>query len=137
MVFDLTIVPIGRKLRAATHGNGIYERKLYSNPVSVQQIGSEVPQKLFLYQNYPNPFNPVTHIKYQIPAGDLNPEGKIFVSLNIYNVQGKLVQKLVNEMQSPGVYDLIFNAKNLPSGIYFYKLSTQKSDITRKMLILK
>lgn len=139
LVFDLTIVPLSRKLRAATHGNGIYERKLYSNPVFVQQTGNEIPKDFTLYQNYPNPFNPITHIKYQIPIvpKEVRTGEGIFVKLNIYDIQGKLVQKLVNEEQPPGIYEITFNAANLSSGVYFYTLSTKNFTSTRRMVLLK
>jgi photosystem II stability/assembly factor-like uncharacterized protein len=97
---------------------------------SVNPIGNIVPDKFSLSQNYPNPFNPNTVVSYQLPvAGN--------VSLIVYNVLGNEVQTLVNEKQSAGSYSVDFNAASLPSGIYFYKLVTEKFTETKKMILVK
>ncbi len=83
-----------------------------------------------LLQNYPNPFNPATTINYQIPEA-----GK--VTLKIYNILGKEIATLVNEIQSAGNYKVNFNASNLPSGVYFYKIDAGKFSNTRKMMLVK
>ena len=83
-----------------------------------------------LSQNYPNPFNPVTIIKYQIP--ELN-----FVTLKIYNVLGSEITTLVNEEKPVGNYELEFNATDLPSGVYLYKLQVGSFVETKKMILLK
>jgi hypothetical protein len=82
-----------------------------------------------LSQNYPNPFNPTTKISFSIPV-----QSKVM--LKIYDVLGKEVMTLVNDVKSAGSYELEFNASNLASGAYFYKISAgQFSDIKRMMLI--
>ena len=86
-----------------------------------------------LHQNSPNPFNPTTMITYELTSGGN-------VSLNVYSLTGKLVTQLINEFQSPGTYNVEFNANNFPdlsSGIYFYKLQTSYSSDIKKMILTK
>ncbi len=83
-----------------------------------------------LAQNYPNPFNPSTKINYSIPK-----EGKVV--LEIYDILGSKIKTLVNEFKSPGNYNIDFDARELASGIYFYKLSVNDFQNVRKMLLLK
>ena len=88
-----------------------------------------IPGKYSLSQNYPNPFNPVTQIKYDLPK-----QG--FVTLRIYDVLGREMTKLVNEVKTPGSYIVDFDGSNLSSGVYFYKLEVNSfSDVKRMMLI--
>jgi len=92
-----------------------------------------------LHQNYPNPFNPSTKIKYSIPAvsnGIVASSTKI-VTIKIYDILGKEVSELVNEEQSPGEYEIVFDAKNLSSGIYFARLITGNHSKTISMQLLK
>ncbi len=88
-----------------------------------------------LEQNYPNPFNPTTKIKYSIPDNEKSemPNVKIL----IYDILGKVISTLVNRYQNPGNYEIIFNANNLPSGIYFYKLQAGNFISTKKMILTK
>jgi hypothetical protein len=83
-----------------------------------------------LEQNYPNPFNPTTKISYQIPKDG-------FVNLSVYNMLGQKVGALVNEQQTAGLYSVVFNAGNLQSGVYAYKLQVGKFSSTNKMLLTK
>lgn len=83
-----------------------------------------------LLQNFPNPFNPVTVIQYDIPK-------ESFVTLKIYDVAGKEIKELVNEMQVTGSYKVSFNAVELPSGIYFYTLKAGDFTETKRMLLVK
>ncbi len=80
--------------------------------------------------NYPNPFNPTTNIQYQ-----LNREGP--VSLTVYNIAGQVVAKLVDKVQDKGKHSVSFDASNLSSGIYLYRLTTPVNVITNKMTVLK
>ncbi len=89
-----------------------------------------VPAKYELGQNYPNPFNPTTKIRYSLPK-----EG--YVSLKVFNILGSEVATLVSQNQKAGNYELEFNASNLPSGIYFYTLSSNNVTITKKMMLVK
>jgi subtilisin-like proprotein convertase family protein len=88
------------------------------------------PVKYDLSQNYPNPFNSSTRINYSIPKNSN-------VELKIYDMLGREVRTLVNEYQNAGNYMVMFNAGELASGVYFYKLSTDKFSETKKMLITK
>ena len=85
--------------------------------VGLKQISSSVPNEYKLYQNYPNPFNPMTNIKYQISKAG-------FVILKIYDILGRQISTLINEKQTPGSYNVTFDATSLSSGVYFYKLQT-------------
>jgi hypothetical protein len=83
-----------------------------------------------LYQNYPNPFNPETIIKFSIPKSQ-------YVTLSIYNLQGELIERLVDEVIPKGVHTFTYNAKNLPSGVYFYKINTENFSKTKKLLLVR
>ena len=98
--------------------------------VSVQNILSEMPLDFKLYQNYPNPFNPSTTINYLLPEGGN-------VTLKIYDILGQEVTTLVNKKQSAGKYKVKFDAGNLSSGIYFYRLIADNFWKTKKMILLK
>ncbi|MCX6166209.1 MAG: T9SS type A sorting domain-containing protein [Ignavibacteriae bacterium] len=135
LVFDLTVVNVSRKLRATTHGNGIWERKLIANPVAVQNNNSEIPKEYKLYQNYPNPFNPVTTIKFDIP--DLKGKSG-YLKLDVYDLLGKKISSLVNENLTTGSYSVNFDASRFATGAYVYRLSVNNEVIaTKKMLMIK
>ncbi len=91
----------------------------------IQNIISIIPDRFNLYQNYPNPFNPETRIKFDV-AGDLLHQrgftGIPFVSIRIFDITGREIQTLVNMKLSPGTYEVLFNGKDLSSGVYFYQL---------------
>jgi len=103
--------------------------------IGVNRISSEVPADFSLGQNYPNPFNPVTKIRYAIArAGD--------VKLIVYDALGRKVSELVNEKQSPGTYEVLFDALSvksgtLASGVYFYRLTAGDFSQTKKLLLIK
>lgn len=91
---------------------------------------SPIPVDFVLKQNYPNPFNPTTTIGFSIPQFS-------FVTLKVYNLLGQELVTLVNEQKSPGNYKVEWNANGLPSGMYFYRLTTKDFTQTKKMLLLK
>jgi hypothetical protein len=99
----------------------------YSEEVNVDV---EVPIEYALEQNYPNPFNPSTTIKYSIPEDG-------FVKLAVYNMLGEQVATLVNAQQKSGRYEINFNASNLASGIYLYRLEAQNYLSIKKMILIK
>ena len=90
----------------------------------------EIPNYYSLSQNYPNPFNPTTQIKYSVPKA-------VNVSLKIFDVLGKEVATLVNETKQPGFYTADFNASNLASGIYFYRIDAGEFSSVKKMMLVK
>ena len=104
--------------------NGAFE---YSKEVTavLQNIASYK-----LEQNYPNPFNPVTKISYTIPQ-------KAFVRLRVYDMLARQICELVNSDQEAGRYEALFDAANLPSGSYFYKLEAGKYVEVKKLLLVK
>ncbi len=83
-----------------------------------------------LEQNYPNPFNPSTKITYALPKDE-------YVKLAVYDILGNEIAVLIDQYQKPGIYTVDFKANNLASGIYFYKLTTSKINMTRKMMLIK
>lgn len=100
------------------------------DPIGIQQISNHLPEKFELLQNYPNPFNPVTNIQFSVPKGE-------FVKLIIYDALGKQIDLLVNSYLNPGIYNVDFNAANLNSGVYFYKISAGNFSQTKKMVLIK
>jgi len=103
-------------------------------PTSVEEENVTVLNRFMLFQNYPNPFNPTTTIEYNIPV---NIDGLVHVELNVFDVLGRKVETLVNEQQKSGNYKVVFNAKDLASGIYFYKISADKFTDTKKIILTK
>ncbi|MBM2841526.1 MAG: 5'-Nucleotidase domain protein, partial [Bacteroidetes bacterium] len=118
-------------LFAGTSVSGVWRRPLSQIVVGV---GSEnitnVPHKRSLDQNYPNPFNPSTKIQFQVPSS-------AFVELKVYDVLGREVATLLNEVLTPGSYEATFDASSLAGGVYFYRLTTSSFSATRKLLLLK
>jgi hypothetical protein len=88
------------------------------------------PSDYQLSQNYPNPFNPETKISFSIPATGL-------VSLKVFDILGKEVASLVNEVKTAGAHEVTFNASSLSSGTYFYRIETGNFVKTKKMMVLK
>ena len=91
---------------------------------------SDIPDQFTLEQNYPNPFNPSTNIRYQI-AEQSN------VELGVYNVMGQRVATLVNVTQTPGSYEVTWDASEMASGIYYYRLNAGGVEFTRQMTLIK
>ncbi len=121
----------------------IKEKDNISNQSDVQLYKTEIiePGNYVLSQNYPNPFNPVTTISYTIPETGS-------VTLKVYNIIGVEVAVLVDEYQAPGNYQVEFiagggstfsdrNSRNLPSGVYFYRLEAGNYSRTMKMNLMK
>ncbi len=106
--------------------------------INVKDQPNAIPAEFKLYQNYPNPFNPSTTITYTISVSEtLHATSQQLVQLKIYDILGGEVATLVNKKQTPGNYEVTFNAKNLPSGIYIYRLKAGGFNQTRKMILLR
>jgi hypothetical protein len=105
--------------------NGNFEYFELENEVAIG-----VPKKFELGQNYPNPFNPVTNINFDLPE-------KGFVSLKIYDVLGREVAVVVNEVKETGYYTVQFNAGRFPSGVYFYRLEANGKSLVKKLVVMK
>jgi hypothetical protein len=102
----------------------------YSIPTDLESPDEELPVRFELKQNYPNPFNPVTTISYQLAI-------KSDVNLSIYNILGQKVATLVSENQQPGEYSIRWDASQLSSGFYFYRIVAGDFVSAKKMLLLK
>ncbi len=100
---------------------------------------NNVPAQFKLYQNYPNPFNPVTKIKFSIPQTDSPLLGGArggLTTLKVYDILGNEAAILVNEQKEPGIYEVIFDASNLSSGVYYYRIIRGSYSETKKMILL-
>lgn len=117
-------------LYAGTSGSGVY-RSRTPLPTAIDNPDSErLPVAFSLEQNFPNPFNPATSIRYQL--AQQSP-----VKLQVYDALGRQVRLLVDDVQAPGVYTVVFDAGDFNSGTYFYRLSINSLRETRRMLLVK
>jgi len=93
--------------------------------------GQEIrPDTFGLSQNYPNPFNTTTIIRFALSK-------KCFVTLKVYDLSGRSIEMLVNEQRNPGIYDILWDANDLPSGIYLYRIKAGNHMETRKLILQK
>ncbi len=99
-------------------------------PLSIKSEDNFLPGGFILYQNYPNPFNPSTSIEFVIPQTGL-------VNLSVFNLLGEKVAELVNEIKESGNHSVTFDASNLSSGTYIYRLSVNGNIISKKMSLVK
>jgi photosystem II stability/assembly factor-like uncharacterized protein len=113
---------------------GDYETIIYTSDggtlVGSVTNGVNLPGEFSLSQNYPNPFNPETNIKYLITKSG-------FVSIKIFDILGEEIAVIVNEQKVPGTYEVNWNAKEYPSGIYFYRIESGDFAETKKMVLIK
>jgi len=108
-----------------------YNSDAIINDGSCLHIDSQIiPYNFELIQNYPNPFNPITTINFSVPYYSL-------ISVNIYDISGKLIETLTNNYYNFGLHQLYWDASNFPSGVYIYKLKTDNYLISKKMLLIK
>ncbi|MFZ1321916.1 MAG: T9SS type A sorting domain-containing protein [Ignavibacteria bacterium] len=128
-----SVLASGKAVHARIFGLGglLYNIRVDTSDI-ITSVNNEslVPNNYSLYQNYPNPFNPVTKIVYELPYSE-------FVLLKVFDILGKEIATLVNQKQDQGKYSVDFNAGNLPSGTYFYKIATEKYSQVRKMVLTK
>ena len=101
--------------------------------ISMVKEVEQTPIEYALFQNYPNPFNPTTEIRYQIPDSRFS----IHTTLKIYNILGQEVATLVDEVKGPGVYTVEWEAADMTSGIYFYRLTCGDFTTTKRMVLMK
>ncbi|MCO6473803.1 MAG: T9SS type A sorting domain-containing protein, partial [Melioribacteraceae bacterium] len=98
--------------------------------VGIKDSENIIPSEFVLSQNYPNPFNPSTVISYQLSENSK-------VSLKIYDVLGREIATIVNKQLQPGEYEVEFNAEDLSSGVYYYRLEAGSYNHTKKMILLR
>lgn len=98
--------------------------------LGVEETLPVAPSSFDLFQNYPNPFNPTTKIRYSVTTAGL-------VTLKVYNMLGQEVRTLVSANKEAGVYEVSFDAANLPSGVYVYELKQNNMSLTKKMSLIK
>lgn len=134
-----TVFPDIAGFRVPSNGGAIVYAGFGASPIyydnsnistGVEPIGNQVPERFNLSQNYPNPFNPTTNIKFEIPAMGL-------VKLVIYDMLGKEVATLVNDVKQAGAYSVDFNGAALSSGVYFYKITAGEFSDIKKMMLVK
>ena len=102
-----------------------------ANPASgIKNIGTTVPENINLYQNYPNPFNPVTKIRFDVTTFER-------ATLKVYDISGKEISTLVSDVLNPGTYETVFDASDISSGTYFYRLTAGDATLTKQMTVIK
>ena len=111
-------------------GPGVWKRPISEIIVSVSTPSSEIPSAYTLAQNYPNPFNPNSIIRYELPM-------QSHVSLKVFDMLGREVATLVNDVKQPGEYAVTFDGSDLVSGVYFYRLDAGNFTSVKKLLLLK
>jgi hypothetical protein len=100
------------------------------NIIGITQLNNETPENFKLYQNYPNPFNPSTKIKFNVPFHSV-------VKIDIFDVNGRLIETIVNSELQSGYYEINWDASKNSSGVYFYQLTAGKYLQTKKMVLIK
>ncbi len=116
-------------ISSADIGIGVSEVGTISSITSIEEKNT-TPVGYILHQNYPNPFNPETKISFSLPKST-------FVTLEIYNSLGQKVATLINNEMNSGSHKITFNASDLSSGIYYYKMQAGQFQSARKMLLLQ
>ena len=110
--------------------DGWHTYNLIDSTITAINETNKMPQSIILNQNYPNPFNPITTISFEIPKKEI-------VEVSIYNILGQKIETLLNKELNAGKHELIFNAEELASGIYFYQMLTSNYQETKKCILLK
>lgn len=120
----------GGYLFAGTYGGAVWRCPLTEMITPVERLTADLPARFSLDQNYPNPFNPSTTIEFALPHSGL-------ATLKIFNLLGEQVAMLVNEARPAGTYRIGWNAGNLPSGVYLYRLQAGEFTETKKLILLR
>ena len=132
-ITTFAVNPITEEVFVTNEGNGIY-RKQYPVTASIvaneDPSGDEIPTAFELGQNYPNPFNPSTQIEFSLPE-----TGEVHIA--VYDALGRQVRALVDGTLSSGSHLVTFEAADLPSGVYFYRLETAQQSLTKSMILMK
>jgi hypothetical protein len=130
--FDFYVTAIDLSSNESDSSNNVSADLVGSAPDKISIKGPQIEKtgEFSLKQNHPNPFNPTTQINYSVKTTSE-------VTLKVYDMLGKEVASLVNGRKEPGNYSVTFNAENLPSGIYVYKLTAGKFTTTKKLLLIK
>jgi len=102
----------------------------FQHPNSVENDPASVPRSVILFQNYPNPFNPSTSFRFQVT-------NTAIVSLKVFDTAGQEIATIVAKTLYPGLYEIPWDAKGLSSGVYFYRLDAERTQVTKKLLILR
>jgi hypothetical protein len=133
------VLPVLKRATDKIYVNGsqqsYLELPLIGFAIGVNNISTEVPASFSLSQNYPNPFNPMTKINFSIPPSK-GTRGMI-IKLVVFDLLGREIKTLVNEELEPGMYEVDFSGANLPSGIYFYRLTAGDYIETKTMVLVK
>lgn len=117
---------------ASTYGRSMYIRDISEDDpiIGIGTTSLNVPNKYELFQNYPNPFNPVTTIKFNLPVKDN-------VQILLFDMQGRMVNTILNKEMTAGEHAVNFNGSDLSTGIYFYRMITSKVSDSKKMILIK
>ncbi len=129
------VTPSGEIALEMSLPQGVYSYRAFKfpwdgKPLYIDLTAVKIPTAYRLKQNYPNPFNPATRIEFDLPEN-------AFVNLSIFDVLGRQVKNIYNTDLAAGPYSVNFNASELPSGVYFYKLTAPDFSETRRMVIVK
>jgi hypothetical protein len=118
--------------RGTPWGYSLYEFKIDTGQTTgiKDSDAGVIPKQFALHQNYPNPFNPVTNISFSLPKNS-------FVSLQVFDLLGREVAPIVSEEMSAGIYCKQWNAANMSSGVYFYRLQAGTYVNVKKLVLLK
>ncbi len=117
-------------LYSTGNGENLYGSRLCQTTIGIINNNTGVPKGYTLSQNYPNPFNPTTNIKFSIPKNS-------FVKLTVFDITGKVAATLVNNQLNAGNYTYEFDASNMATGVYFYKLEGDGFSQVKKMMLIK
>lgn len=127
-VFSLAV--FGTNLFVGTNDSVVWRRPLSEMITGVNDLPKPSPTTFSLHQNYPNPFNPVTVVRYSLIVNG-------YTTLKVYDVLGREVATLVNEVKRPGEHIVRWDASDYPSGVYFCRLQASGASQTRKLLLLR
>jgi photosystem II stability/assembly factor-like uncharacterized protein len=128
-VYDMKYKEGNQLLLAATHGRGCWMFD-YGALITGVDTHKELPTQFALHQNYPNPFNPTTNVGFEVKSAGL-------VEIRVYDVLGREVATLVNEVKEPGTYSALFDASSISSGVYLYRMTAGSFTGTKKMVVMK